>query len=95
MSASETILSDLHAALAKELLDTIKNGVPMFDKEGNETGTRKATAAEMAVAVTFLKANDITADLESNDEAKALKEALEARRKQKGPAFPDYLESLQ
>ena len=59
MSASDATLKALHAVLAEQLLDMIQNGVPVFDKEGNEAGTRKATAAELAVAVTFLKNNEI------------------------------------
>ena len=91
MSASDTLLKELHAELARQLLEVVKNGVPVFDKEGNEAGTRKATAAEMAVAVTFLKNNDITADLDDNDATKALREALEARRKKAKPVMPDFL----
>ena len=45
MSASEAILKELHAELATQLLDIVRNGVPLFDKEGTEAGTRKATAA--------------------------------------------------
>ena len=62
MAASDATLKALHAVLAEQLLDMIQNGVPLFDKEGNESGTRKATAAELAVAVTFLKNNEITAN---------------------------------
>ena len=91
MSASESILKELHAELATQLLDIVRNGVPMFDKEGAEVGTRKATAAELAVAVAFLKANDITANLDDNDATKALREALEARRKRAKPVMPDFL----
>ena len=91
MAASDTTLKELHAVLAEQLLDMIRNGVPMFDKEGNEAGTRKATAAELAVAVTFLKNNEITANLDDTDATKALREALEARRKQAKPVMPDFL----
>ena len=91
MSASDTLLKELHAELARQLLDVVKNGVPVFDKEGDEVGTRKATAAELAVAVTFLKNNDITADLNDSDATKALREALEARRKRAKPVMPDFL----
>ena len=69
----------------------IQNGVPVFDKEGNESGARKATAAELAVAVTFLKNNEITANLDDSDATKALREALEARRKKAKPVMPDFL----
>lgn len=91
MSASEAILKELHAQLAQELLDIVRNGVPVFDKEGKELGVRKATAAELAVAVTFLKANDITADLNDSDATRELREALEARRKKAKPVMPDFL----
>lgn len=91
MAASDTTLKALHAVLAEQLLDMIQNGVPMFDNEGNESGTRKATAAELAVAVTFLKNNEITANLDDSDATKALREALEARRKKAKPVMPDFL----
>lgn len=91
MSASESILKELHAQLAQELLDIVRNGVPVFDKEGNEIGTRKATAAELSVAVAFLKNNEITANLDDSDATKALREALEARRKKAKPVMPDFL----
>ena len=89
--ASDATLKALHAVLAEQLLDMIQNGVPVFDKEGNESGTRKATAAELAVAVTFLKNNEITANLDDTDATKALREALEARRKKAKPVMPDFL----
>ena len=91
MAASDATLKALHAVLAEQLLDMIQNGVPMFDKEGNESGTRKATAAELAVAVTFLRNNEITANLDDSDATKALREALEARRKKAKPVMPDFL----
>ncbi len=90
-AASDATLKALHAVLAEQLLDMIQNGVPVFDKEGNEVGTRKATAAELAVAVTFLKNNEITANLDDSDATKALREALEARRKKAKPVMPDFL----
>lgn len=91
MAASDATLKALHAVLAEQLLDMIQNGVPVFDKEGNEVGTRKATAAELGVAVTFLKNNEITANLDDSDATKALREALEARRKKAKPVMPDFL----
>lgn len=91
MSASENILKELHAQLAQELLDIVRNGVPIFDKEGNEVGTRKATAAELSVAVAFLKNNEITADLNDSDATRELREALEARRRRKKAVMPDFL----
>ena len=90
-AASDATLKALHAVLAEQLLDMIQNGVPVFDKEGNESGTRKATAAELAVAVTFLKNNEITANLDDSDATRELREALEARRKKKAAVMPDFL----
>ena len=94
MTASDTLLKELHAQLAQELLDIVRNGVPVFDKEGNESGTRKATAAELSVAVAFLKNNEITADLNDSDATRELREALEARRKKKAPVMPDFLSDV-
>lgn len=91
MAASDTTLNALHAVIAEQLLDIIQNGVPVFDKEGKELGKRKATAAELAVAVTFLKNNEVTANLDDTDATKALREALEARRKKAKPVMPDFL----
>ena len=91
MAASDATLKALHAVLAEQLLDMIQNGVPVLDKGGNESGTRKATAAELAVAVTFLKNNEITANRDDSDATKALREALEARRKKAKPVMPDFL----
>ena len=91
MAASDATLNALHAVIAEQLLDIIQNGVPVFDKEGKELGTRKATAAELAVAVTFLKNNEVTANLDDTDATKALREALEARRKKAKPVMPDFL----
>ena len=90
-AASDATLKALHAVLAEQLLDMIRKGVPVFDKEGNEAGTRKATAAELAVAVTFLRNNDITADPNDSDVTRELREALEARRKKAKPVMPDFL----
>mgnify|MGYP003607219091 CR=1 FL=1 len=70
MSASDTLLKELHAELARQLLDVVKNGVPVFDKEGDEVGTRKATAAELEVAVTFPKTTDITAGRAGREQAR-------------------------
>lgn len=94
MAASDATLKALHAVLAEQLLDMIQNGVPVFDKEGNEAGTRKATAAELNVAVAFLKNNEITADLNDSDATRELREALEARRKKKAPVMPDFLSDV-
>lgn len=93
-TATSELLKELHHATALGLLDIIKNGVPVFDKEGNETGTRRATAAEYSAAIAFLAKNEITADLNDSDATRELREALEARRKKKAPVMPDFLSDV-
>ena len=90
-TATSELLKELHHATALGLLDIIKNGVPVFDKEGNEIGTRRAIAAEYSAAIAFLAKNDITADLNDSDATKELRDALEARRKKVKPVMPDFL----
>ena len=92
--AISELLKELHHATAVGLLDIIKNGVPIFDKEGNEVGMRRATAAEYSAAIAFLAKNEITADLNDSDATRALREALEARRKKKPAVVPDYLSDV-
>ena len=93
MAASDAVLKELHEVVAQELLDIIRNGVPVkWDEEtGDELVRRKATAAEFSAAIAFLKANEITANLDDTDATKALREALEARRKKAKPVMPDFL----
>lgn len=94
MAASDTILKELHEVVATELLDIIRNGVPVkWDEEtGDELARRKATAAEFSAAIAFLKANEITANLDDTDATKALRKALEERRKAKKPVTMDFLD---
>lgn len=91
MAASDAILKELHEAVAQELLAIVRNGVPVYDKEGEEVGTRKATAAELGAAISFLKNNSITADLDDSDATRELREALEKRRSKLKPVMPDFL----
>lgn len=91
MAASNDLLETLHEATATLLLDIIQNGVPVFDKDGNESGTRKASAAEISAAVAFLSKNDIKASLDDNEATKALAEALAARRQRAKPGVSDLL----
>ena len=92
MSALDATLKALHTAVAENLLDLITNGVPtQWDEEGNETARRKATAPEFQAAIAFLKNNDITANLDETEATKALRDALEARRKKQPLVMPDML----
>lgn len=91
MTANSATLEALHEAVATELLDIIKNGVPIkWDEEtGEELARRKPSAAEFSAAVAFLKANDISADINENDATKALAEALAKRRAKSKPGLGD------
>lgn len=94
MAASDSILKELHEAVAKELLEIIKEGVPCkWDEEsGDVLAMRKPTAAEFSAAIAFLKANDVTANLDDTEHTKALRDALDARRRKVKPVMPDYLD---
>lgn len=85
MSASSETLGELHTILAQQLLELLRTGVPVFNKDGEETGTRKANAAELGVIVAFLSKNDIKASVADNEDMKALKEALDRRKAQVKP----------
>ncbi len=73
--ATIDMMDRLHMLTAKQLADTIENGVTTYDKEGNETGTMPAPASYIAAAIKFLKDNDITADA-SSDRFDPLQDAL-------------------
>lgn len=60
--ATTDLMDMLHALTAQKLADIIENGVPVYDREGNETGTIPAPASYIAAAIKFLKDNDITSD---------------------------------
>lgn len=81
MAASDKDLGELHSALTREITERIK-GYEDFTEDGKSI-VRRATAAELAVAVTLLKNNNITADASDNAELKALSTALTERRKKK------------
>lgn len=66
-AASEDALGELHATVATALSDAIKSG--------------EASASVLAVAVTFLKNNNISADPSTNAELDELTRALAAKRK--------------
>ena len=61
-STLDNLLDQLHLITAETLTDIIRNGVDVFDKEGNSVGKAPAPAAYIAAAIKFLKDNDITAD---------------------------------
>lgn len=91
-TADKETLEALHNALAAELLDTVKNGVPVeWDEEGNVKVRRKASAAELSAATAFLKNNDVKADINDSDAARELAATLAARRKARMPTVSDLM----
>lgn len=79
----------MHSALASLLVKMLEEGVPVETEEG--ITYRHPTAAELGVAVAFLKNNSITADIEDNDELTQLAERLRAKSKSRTivPVFED------
>lgn len=97
MAASNDTMQMLHEALAGQLLDMIKNGVPV-DAKGDDDGEveqkfRRPTAAELGVAVSFLKNNSVTMSIEEDGALKELQEALAKRKNRTDkPTMPDPLD---
>lgn len=86
--ASEKALGDLHAAVAMSLANAIS--APRYTDEGeaiNGTEGTMVSAAVLSAAITFLKNNNITADADTNEGLKGLKDQLEARRKDRKAAM--------
>ena len=62
--AYESLMDQLHLLTAEKLIDIIKNGVDVLDKEGNVVN-QPAPAAYIAAAIKFLKDNGITSEPDS------------------------------
>ena len=77
MAASDKTLGALHAAVATALTEVI---------QGTEVeGVRvPAPAPYFGAAIAFLKNNNITADVTTNDELSALQKALADKRHKRG-----------
>jgi len=69
------VLKEIHLLLAKDMLKRLKEG--------------DLSSAEWTSAATFLKANNIQADPESNDELEGLRKEMEERRKRRGLSKDD------
>lgn len=78
MKATNKDLAVLHAAVARALTEAVAGGE---DKDGNPV---PPSAATLAVAIQFLKANSITADAETDEGLLALKNSLRERRAKSG-----------
>lgn len=85
--ASEDKLGALHNAVAQVLTAQVSHQVEetTFDEEGNEVGTGvmvyTAPPATLAAAIKFLKDNQITCDVEVDENMNNLREALAKKQK--------------
>ncbi len=91
--ASESKLAQLHNAVATVLTEQVlhEEEETTFDGEGETVGTgvmvKTATPALLATAARFLKDNDITCDVEQDENMSGLRDAL--GRKQKHSRLKD------
>ena len=91
--ATESKLAALHQAVAQVLTEQVlhEEEETTFDGEGETVGTgmmiKTATPALLATAARFLKDNDITCDVEQDENMGSLREAL--GRKQKKSRLAD------
>jgi hypothetical protein len=92
MATNETILSDLHGALAQELANRIR-GVTIVDEEGQSKVVR-ASAAELSVAATFLKNNNVTSAPDEDGAVSELSKMMAAKRARRAPIMQDTLEAM-
>lgn len=85
--ANEQKLGDLHGAVATVLTAQILHEAEetTFDDDGNEVGTGEmrytAAPATIAAAIKFLKDNQITCDVETDENMNNLREALSKKQK--------------
>lgn len=85
--ASETNLGALHSAVAQVLTAQVSHQVEetIFDEEGNEVSTGEqlytAAPATLAAAIKFLKDNQITCDIEVDENMSNLREALAKKQR--------------
>jgi len=85
--ANESALGQLHGAIARVLTEVVQHEeeIVTYDEEGNAIGTGKmqytVTPAMMAAGIKFLKDNQITCDIEQDENMGNLKEALAKKQK--------------
>jgi len=85
--ATEKKLGALHGAVADVLTAQLNHTEEetSFDEEGNMVGTGEqvhtATPATVAAAIKFLKDNQITCDIETNENMNNLRETLSKKQK--------------
>jgi len=85
--ASESMLAKLHEAVANVLTEQVlhEEEETIFDGEGEAVATglmvKTATPALLATAARFLKDNDITCDVEQDENMGSLRDALSRKQK--------------
>lgn len=85
--ASESKLALLHSAVAQVLTEQVlhEEEETTFDGEGETVGTgmmiKTATPALLATAARFLKDNDITCDVEQDENMSGLKDLLSNKQR--------------
>jgi 20S proteasome alpha/beta subunit len=93
MAASSALLGQLHAVVAEKLIQIIRDGVTVEkqDAEGNIIeATRPATASELTAAITFLKNNAITSNIDEDEALSEMRELLKnAAKVRSTPVMPD------
>ena len=86
--ASEELLAELHGAVAITLKAQVSKQVEdvEYDADGNEIRTGEmsyvASPATLAAAIKFLKDNNITADIGTNENLNSLRDTLADKQKQ-------------
>lgn len=90
--ATESAMNKLHGAVAKVLTSKVEHqsATMDFDEDGNPIEgdmDYDVTPQMMAAAIKFLKDNDITANIEQDENLNGLEEAL--KRKQKHSRLRD------
>ena len=87
MKATEPKLATLHGAVAHVLTEQINHRAPEleFDENGHHVETGEmvydCSPAVIAAAIKFLKDNQITCEVESNQEMSSLRDALSKKQK--------------
>lgn len=85
--ATEDALSDLHGTVAQVLSEVVAHEEEevTYDEEGNAQPTgnmiRTVTPAMMATAVKFLKDNQITCDIDQDENMNNLRDTLAKKQK--------------
>jgi len=82
--AAETELSDLHGLVAQVLKTKLGETMTITNDDGSVQTVSVATPADIAVAVKFLKDNDITASVADDDNLADLRETLQANQNRRG-----------